>query len=386
MSKQDDGGIRVGDQSEVVTIITTVRHNIGDDFVREGIVGLLRDALARARPGHALQVEVIHKHSPITTVLGFERMRSLRLSRLLEPAALYLQLPDRIRRADLLVQAGAPIYYCHQNGPRCERNEWFDPLVRRRFLPDRRGRKFLNLAGGSCQRYHSDVSEMAAFPETLAYMAESFDACDLTTLRDAYARRMLQAAGRDAEVLPCTSIYARDHLGIAPEAGEYIVLNFMENGGHYVFGQSIDKDGWREKFRRIYAQCSRMGRVVAACHTTRERDLVREVVPQIEAFLVPDDHVAFMRFYARARFGIVNRVHAGFMMASLGKPVAVIGTDTRALMIANLGLESYFVEDVTDPEGVVAEVAARETSYRDEIEDIRSRSRERYVDLIANAL
>lgn len=367
-------------------IISTLRHNIGDDFVREGIVGLLQQTLAQERPGKVLEVDVIHKHSPVTTVYGLERIRSLRLSRMAEPVARALRLPDRIGRADLLVQSGAPIYWCHENGPSCERNEWFDPLVRRRFLPDRRGRRFFNLAGGSCQRYHSDASEMDRFPNTLAYMAEFFDACDLTTLRDVHAQRMLKAAGREAEVLPCTSIYARDQLRIEPEAGEYIVLNFMEYGGHFTFGQTIDKERWRENFRRIHALTSRMGRVVAACHSPAERDLVREVVPDIEAFIVPDDHVEFMRFYARARFGIVNRVHAGFMLASFGKPVAVVGTDTRALMIANLGLPSHFVEDVTDPETIVEQTAARETTYREEIEQIRTTTRARYVQLLSEAL
>lgn len=367
-------------------IISTVRHNIGDDFVREGIVSLLQETLARERLGKALEVDVIHKHSPGTTVYGLEQIRSLRLSRLVEPVARALRLPDRIGRADLLVQSGAPIYWCHENGSRCERNEWFDPLVRKRFLPNRRGRRFFNLAGGSCQRYHSDATETVRFPDTLAYMAEFFDACDLTTLRDVHAQRMLQVAGRDAEVLPCTSIYARDQLRIKPEAGEYIVLNFMEHGGHFTFGQAIDKERWRETFRRIYALTSRMGRVVAACHSSAERDLVREVVPDIEAFIVPDDHVEFMRFYARARFGIVNRVHAGFMLASFGKPVAVVGSDTRALMIANLGLPSYFVEDVADPALIVEQTAAREARYRDEIEHIRTTKRERYIHLLAEAL
>lgn len=367
-------------------VISTLRHNVGDDFVREGIVGLLKDAIRRSLPGSALQVEIIHKHSPVTNVYGLEHIRSTRLSQVVEPIARSLRMPDRIGRADILIQSGAPIYWCHENGSRCERNEWFEPLVRQRFLRDRRGRKFFNLAGGSCQRYHSDASEMKDFPETVAYIAEFFDASDLTTLRDVHARRMLQAAGRDAEVLPCTSIYARDELHIEPEDGEYIVLNFMENGGHFTFGQTIDKQRWRDNFRRIYELTRRMGRVVAACHSRSERDLVLEVVPDIEAFIVPDDHVEYMRFYSRARFGIVNRVHAGFMLASFGKPVAVIGTDTRALMVANLDLPSYFVEEVADPEAVVEQTAAREQSYREQIEHIRAKTRERYLELLSGAL
>ena len=365
------------------SIITTVRHNIGDDFVREGISGLVQEALARERPGFAYVEEHIHKHSPVTSVYGLERLRSLRASKFVEPIARKVGMRDRIKDADLLIQSGAPIYWCHENGSRCERNEWYDTLIRKRFLPDRRNRKFFNLAGGSCQRYYSDASEMSKFPDTLSYISEFYDACDLTTLRDVHARRMLKAAGRDAEVLPCTSIYARDALKIAPAEGEYIVLNFMEHGGHFTFGQDIDRERWRKKFRQIYSQTSKMGRVVAACHNLGEYELVREVVPGIEAYIVPNDHVEFMNFYSRARFGIVNRVHAGFMLASFGKPVTVVGTDTRALMIANLNLPSCFVEDVTDTVTLVDQTAAREHSYREEVEDIISTTRAKYLDLIA---
>lgn len=369
-----------------IAIITTVRHNIGDDFVREGIIDLVTEAAKTLRGGDMLNFEFIHKHSPVSCVYGLERIKSPRLSRLLDPASRMLKLPDRIATADLLIQSGAPIYWCHRDGSRCENNEWYDPLIRKRYLRNRQGRKFFNLAGGSCQRYHADLSELLEFTGTTQYIAEFFDACDLTTLRDSVARQMLRLAGRDATVLPCTSIFARDRFQVDPAPGEYIVLNFMEGGGHFMFGQEINKEKWRVNFKKIVAQASKMGRVVVACHNQRERDLARQVAPDVESFLVPDDHVEFIKFYAAARFGIVNRVHAAFMLASFGKPAAVIGTDTRALMISNLGLPSYFVENITDVDAIVEDVAAREHSYAEEAEAVRATARAEYVALLKEAI
>ena len=60
-----------------ISIITTVDHNVGDDFVREGIKYLLRQYFANQE----LIFENIHKHSPITTRYGFEWFRNLRYSR-----------------------------------------------------------------------------------------------------------------------------------------------------------------------------------------------------------------------------------------------------------------------------------------------------------------
>lgn len=373
-------------KSLAVTVITTVNHNIGDDFVREGILHLLKAALPEMGRKRQVTAELIHKHSPVTTVYGLESVRSLRMSQVIEPVARLLHLPDRIAAADLLIQSGAPVYWCHPNGSHCADNEWFDPLIRKRFLKDRRGRKFLNLAGGSCQRYHSDGAELEQCLKCSGYIAEFFDACDLTTLRDELGRKMLNKAGRDADVLPCTSIFARDHLEIDPAEGEYIVLNFMERGGHFTFGQSIDSEKWRRNFRLIAALAGKMGKVVVACHNERELSLAKEVVPDMDAFLVPDDHVEFVRFYARARFGIVNRVHAAFMMASLGKPAAVIGADSRALMIGNMKLPSYYVEDVDDVGPIVEGIALQERSYRDVSAEIRKEASRAYVELLRGVL
>lgn len=135
-------------------------------------------------------------------------------------------------------------------------------------------------------------------------------------------------------------------------------------------------------------ETSKLGRVVVACHTRGEEQLAKELVPDMERFLVPDDHIEFMKFYARAKFGIVNRVHGAFMMASMGKPAVVIGNDSRALMINNLNLPSYFVGDVgrVGIESIIESARSRIDGYQDEIESIRQTSKAKYVSLITAAL
>jgi hypothetical protein len=365
-----------------VAIITTIRHNVGDDFVREGIVSLLNAA------GCRLPVEQIHKHSPVTVVHGFEFVRNLRVSRVLEPIARGMGMKNRIDQAEVLIQSGAPIYWCHENGPHCSDNEWFDPLIRKRFLPRRNGRLFLNIAGGSCQRYHSDGGEVVSCTACKSYLQEFYDVCDLTLLRDELARKMLHLAGREARVLPCTSIFARDQLNIQPGPGEYIVLNFMENGGHYTFGQNIDGVLWRRQFVELAGMVARMGRVVVACHTPEEEALARELVPDLERFMVPDEHVAFMNFYARAKWGVLNRVHGAFMMASFGRPAVVIGSDSRARMIESLNLKSYFVGDVAAAglESIIESARSRCRDYAEESGMIRARAKTVYLDELRGVL
>lgn len=363
-------------------IITTVRHNVGDDFVREGIVHLLRELFP------ALHVSVIHKHSPITAIKWLRWIRSERVSRYTYPVLLKGGVSDAIKKADIVIQSGAPVYWCHHGGPHCADNEWYGPLIRNNFDADRRGRRFMNVAGGSCQRFHSTGDELDSCPKCAAYIREFYDACNLTTLRDELARTMLRKAGRNADVLACTSIFARDTYNIESRSGDYIVLNFMEYGGHYTFGQNINRDAWRSEFVKLAGAARKMGRVVIACHTKEEERLAQILVPEVERFIVPDEHVEFMKFYSGAKFGVVNRVHAGFMMASFGKPVAVIGNDSRALMINNLGLNAYYVDDVNSigVESILDDAASKVSVYPMVIDDVRRNSKRKYIELMSGAL
>ena len=70
----------------IASIITTTRHNVGDDFVRAGIQSLIFRCLEQLEDPSQLIIDYrfIHKHSPITSVYGFSRVRST-CSRYLEP-------------------------------------------------------------------------------------------------------------------------------------------------------------------------------------------------------------------------------------------------------------------------------------------------------------
>lgn len=365
-----------------VAFITTLHHNIGDDFVREGITYLLNEIYGD------IDVLNIHKHSPVTTVYGMEFFRDYRLSRLVDPVLRAINANDRIKDADVIIQSGAPVYWCHLGGPHCSENEWYDSLIRNRLLKLRKPIPFLNIAGGSCQRYHSDGGEIARCEKCKSYVAEFFDEANLTLLRDSLAKKMLNIAGRDADVLPCTSIFARDKFCYKPVDGEYIVVNFMENGGHYAFGQKIDADRWRKNFIILVSSLSKFGRVVASCHNVEEKKLVNSLCPDIDAYIVPNDYEAFMRFYSNARFGVVNRVHAGFMMASFGKPVAVIGNDSRSLMIENIGLKSYYVDDIDIHliDKIIQSLIEIEDDYFYKVEELRSIAKIKYINKISSIL
>ena len=320
-------------------MITTVRHNVGDDFVRDGLAYLLEQHFK----DRSLRFENVHKHAPITARYRFENWRSRMASTALDAMPLSIS-KDRILGADLVVQCGAPVYWCHglRPGAHCANNEWYGPLIRRRFSRNKRA-KLLNLAAGTCQKYDSDGTEFCN--KCLRYAAEFFHKAKVTTVRDQLARKVLHSIDLDAPLIACSSIFATDRHHASSEIAEYVALNFMETGAHYTLGQKINKHRWKHEFTRFYSEIRKYEEVAFICHNATEIKEARQIAADARV-LFSEDYADYIRFYSRAKFGIVNRVHGALAIASFGRPAVVIGNDSRATMVSEIGLKSFFVNDV----------------------------------------
>ena len=376
-----------------VAFITTIAHNVGDDFVRDGIAYLLRQAIG------PFESRLVHKHFPVTARPGAERMhlnplvrtlrgvrglRGDRLSRWLDA----LPLPkhgDAILDCDLLVQSGAPVYWLNADGA-CQNNEWYGPLIRRRWQQRQTRAPLLNIGAGACQPFHSDGSEFAAAPGALRYIREFFEQCALTTLRDALSERILTQAGLAAPRLPCPSLYARCWHGIQTAAGDYVALNFMGKGGHYDLDGAADFERWRLTFSEVLRSLSQHERCVLVCHDHEEEKLAAQLFPEVERFHATDA-AQYLRFYANARSGILNRVHGAFALASFGRPAVIIGADSRARMGEEIGLSVFPVSTATTQEILAAhaEMRLREVTVAERMADLTAETERRYLRLLRDA-
>ena len=186
-----------------VSIITTVNHNVGDDFVREGLKHIIKSVYKDS------EFSNIHKHSPITCRKGFEGFRNYRYSKRVDPILPILNKQhDLILSADVVIQSGAPVYWCHpMDGNYCSKNEWYKPLIKRRWRKN--PVPLLNLAAGTCQAYHSDLNEFQSYQEELDYIKEFHRLASVTTLRDKASKKLFNSIGIDAPVIPCSSIFAK---------------------------------------------------------------------------------------------------------------------------------------------------------------------------------
>jgi len=378
-----------------VTIITTLEHNVGDDFVRDGIIFLLGKVLG------SMELQFIHKHLPITARPEFTWLRSsglddrldrlsdrfsLRATRRIDAILPLRPSTDRIRTADVLVQSGGPVFWANSDGD-CTGTEWWGPLIQRRWIQNEPRRPFLNLAGGTCQRYDSDASEFARLPQVLDHIRRFFDLTALTTVRDDLSVKVLRQAGREGVLLPCTSLFAVDMWNIKPAPGEYVVLNYMPAGGHYIFGQSIDSEQWERRFVALARRLAHRERVIMVCHNSKELAAARQLLPELE-FFHSANYSDYLRLYSHARWGILNRVHGCFALASLGKPSAVIGSDSRSRMVRLLGLPEQFVNAATDEwlESTAEQLSGLSGSFSEHMVQLKAASAAVYVSRLRRAL
>ena len=329
-----------------VGLITTLGTNIGDDLIREGVVTLLRHHLA----GGDLTLVPVNKHRPHTVYpvshpirwipARSDLPRSVVRGRRRLVARLARGGRSRFDRCDLIVQCGAPVFW-----PGCAESEWAGPLWEDIVERLARSVPALNLAAGSCYPWNQRLEPLIGDADA-AFIRRILETCRLTTVRDAVSERLLERLGRTVPRLPCTAFVSAMGQHAVMDDGGYVLLNFMPGGGHYDWGQGIDRERWASVMRACATSLGRRHRIAFLCHDAREVEAAGRLVPGARTFH-PRTVAEYLLVVREAKFAICNRMHAAVAMAGLGIPSVAVCTDTRLHMVAELGLPIAFVDDVT---------------------------------------
>jgi len=362
-----------------ITFITTINHNVGDDFVREGIIYLLKKTLGK------IKISTIHKHEPITTIKGLGKIRNKRIKRLINKKFPPIKILDKTLSCDILVQSGAPVYWCHHDtNTHCADNEWYNPLIVKRYLKYNNNVPFLNIGAGSCQKYNSNGQEFLKCYKCITYIRNLTKIAKITTVRDKLAKKILDqiCPNNNAFLLPCPSIFASDNLKLYPQKPDYICLNYMPLGGHYRFNQDINVLQWESIFKTFYNKIKNQYKCIFVCHNKEEVEATKNLDKKANIFF-SKDYKEYLKIYSKAKCGIVNRMHAAFAIASFGRPSFLIANDTRAKTVEEIGLDHEFVSNITE-QRLFTELnkVLQNKDYQKTINSIKSDSYEKYLQLL----
>lgn len=326
-----------------VGFITTIDTNIGDDFIRQGIVNILKAAY----PSVKFEFICVNKHFPYTAYPAWhplhhfpsmKRIRGVnRIQRILKKPLARLG-GSKFDRCDLIIQSGAPVLW-----PDCERCEWNIPIWQE--IVGRLHNKIpvFNLAAGSCYPWEKQSAKFSS-EEEKQYARTIGSYCQLTTTRDSLAFKLFDEAGVQNSLFPCTAFFVDSNFSNEHKK-EYILINYMSGGGHFDWGQQIDRMEWEKTLKHVIRNLKKNNDVRFICHDEKEVQLAKELDPSLKIHF-PKTISEYLDCIRVAKLGINNRMHASVAMGSVGVPSVSVCTDTRLLMLHNIGLPISYVKDI----------------------------------------
>lgn len=320
--------------------ITTINTNIGDDFIRTGIENVIKSVKGTTPVSYTY----VNKHFPETAIKGLDPIHKLRKlpdfkgkGRLTDYYFRFMRTYFNVfRNQELIIQSGAPVLW-----PDCHLSEWAQPIWYDIIGKLHNRIPVLNLAAGSCYPWER---QEGFTNENEAHFARDIGSfCSLTTTRDRLANHLFQSAGVDNTLLPCTAFLVNQEFQ-NQEAGKYILINYMNAGGHFDWGQNIDAAAWLSTMKMVVADLSKNHEIMFMCHNEQEVTLARTHFPnhKFQFHASVDEYLDCIK---NAKAGICNRMHASVAMASFGVPSISVCTDTRLLMLDLLKLPIFYVKE-----------------------------------------
>lgn len=327
-----------------IGFITTIDTNIGDDFIRQGIVNILESAY----PDKNLKFVSVNKHLPDTAypswhilhyatkptgIRGGNRFLALFKKHLVKLGG------SKFDGCDLIIQSGAPVLW-----PNCQECEWNIPIWQEII-----GRLYtkipvFNIAAGSCYPWENQPETFPSRGEE-EYAKMIGNLCHLTTTRDRLSHALFKKVGIQNTILPCTAFFVDKHF-TNDNSKDYILINYMAGGGHFNWGQNINKQSWEETMKKVIDDLKTKSEVRFICHDEKEVQLASQLDPRLKIHY-PKSVSEYLECIRHAKLGINNRMHASVAMASVGVPSISICTDTRLLMLDNLQLPIFYVKDIS---------------------------------------
>jgi hypothetical protein len=333
-----------------VGIVTTLDHNIGDDFVREGIKAAFSRALAEE-----VEFVQINKHQPLDVLEGAWLRKTLQNIVRMCPRG-KVQVGNflfslfggvgNFRGIDVFIQSGAPVIFHGMS-----KTEWAYILLDKVFKEVKLKNPNLisfNLAAGTCfGQFKSAQIELSDLDvEFLHRITCQFD---VTTARESLAQEFFGKYDRDVSLIPCSSILCSlDYPVVKADPKNKILINYMPLGGHYDFNDNIDPGLQAKWFSDLVIGLEKKYEIICVAHDSEEYAAMKELFGTEKEICYPTTLEEYSRLLEGVFFGVVNRLHSAMYMFSHGIQSFAIANDTRRLMLEEINISCTDVRDLPD--------------------------------------
>lgn len=340
-----------------IGLISTRRINIGDEFIRDGIV----HCLGKIFPSRKVELLVIHKHSPFDFYKVTRPLNGVlrhHLSASIESKVVRHWFEAVSRRTILdgssgIVQCGAPVFWRGMG----QKGSW-EAHLWSEFLPMFKGKiPIVNLGGGTCYdwRRRDDVERQTTQRE-IEFINQIVRTADFSSFRDQLAASLARKfVGGSYPTLPCPAILAPRLYEITKRGrSSFVLVSYMKAGGHYDFGDATLYQGWDLRVKKLVEYLMEQKEEVKfICHNRAEAKDAGELGfgTRVQVVL-PKSRRDYVHFAENAKYCVGNRMHAILTLAGMGVPGLAIGTDTRMLMVKQVELPIMELRDAS-PENIL---------------------------------
>ena len=350
-----------------IAFMTTIHVNVGDEFIREGIFSFID--------------EIFEEWSP----LYVNKMDLKTLHLRLEGES--VSLNDKFRDSDVIIQAGAPVYW--RIGASTSYNaEWAEELWEKRIFQLGPEKPILNIAAGACQPFPDFAKTFLSDPDCVRFARKIDLACRWTSVRDPLASQILFALGIDHDVLHCPAFHAARRVRQRISRGSVVGVNLMPLGGHWKLRDDIDQTAWEKKIAVFLPELRKRHSLLFIAHDLDEKEFMSRYLDSGESIFYSPDYRDYLPVYGACLAVIANRVHGAVCAAGFGCPSLILGNDTRLLIGDYIGLPSYYINEIS-PERIVEvfeSVVSSRKAEEDRLLDLRERTAHLYREAILENL
>ena len=335
-----------------IAILSHKGGNIGHDFMSIG-VEIILDSMF----GDKMQIEHFEQHHPFDVYSNFHPLRLLHslpygrfnfLRNYIARSDVYKKLWRTSRRLDfdLAIACGGPniirgasqvaemkLLLLHMNG-----------------AFQYHGVPFVDAAVGACFPFE-DQEILFKTEDDRIFYRQALEYVSEITVREKVAAKVVQdLTGRAPEVLPCTALasgtyferYIQKDFDHVKDG--YVLINFMPKGANEDWGQGVDESRWKATIDKVISNMSQRHKVVMLAQNNVEANILRQEFPDVTC-LEPRTVQEYGEVIAKAKIGLVSRIHAAIPMAGIGTASIVIVADTRMGTVENIGLPAFYVKN-----------------------------------------
>lgn len=331
-------------------LFTSLNTNVGDDFIREGILNLLK------RVGTNFKYTLINKHDP-KSLFDFKGK-------------------NKILDSDFIILCGTPVFWSI-NGSTSYNCDWIKWFYEDHIFSG--NHKLIILAAGSCHSLDCNIEHLCNEDFQLKNFAKKvYKKAKFISTRDFVCRDLLNNYGIPNKLLFCTALNCIKETKGSRLEPKYISVNIMKNFGHFsnFFMFSI-------KYREVLNEIRNHGPIKFICHDQNEFDFALQNKKGSDIIFYSKNYKDYYSVFEDVVLHISCRVHGSILASSAAVPNINIITDSRGYSCNRLSTYSFDpnIHSYYDMKIMIENILKNKDTITEDLIFLKNYNQEEYINI-----